>query len=252
MQQTQTATPPLHLPENRCPDCLYLKLEGKTVGKQGLFAPIQNRIDFDLDINFNEQWEQMPGGRIKFGLTGGELRLKLENGSIPYELRELKSKFELAIPKERQQQASQDSKEAAEASLEANPLKIAKTAIKGLLERKFTAGTTDKFQFISAQVTTKGEPENPAWVFQNQTGESVLKGSLTAAKLGTMEVGGKPCRVEATFEVSLREVKLTDAEGLWSPDISDERKAAIERGLAKLLLKHKFKPYLSRQVLQYD
>jgi hypothetical protein len=118
MQQTQTATPPLpHSLENRCPDCLYLKLEGKTVGKQGLFAPIQNRIDFDLDINFNEQWEQMPGGRIKFGLTGGELRLKLENGSIPYELRELKSKFELAIPKERQQQVSQDSKEAAEASL---------------------------------------------------------------------------------------------------------------------------------------
>ena len=245
--------------ENRCPDCFYLEVEGKIVSKQGLFASIQkpkakiqNQIDLHLTINFNEQWQQMPAGRIKFGLRGGELRLKLENGSIPYDLRELNSKFELTIAKERQQQASQDSKQGTEATVEANPVKIAKTAIKGLLERKFTSGTTDKFQFTSAQVTTKGEPENPAWVFENQTGESVLKGSLTAAKLGTMEVTGRPCRVETTFEVSLGEVKLTDAEGLWSPDISDEKKAAIERGLAKLLLKHKFKPYLSRQVLHYD
>ena len=201
MQQTQILQ--INEPENRCPDCFYLELAGKPLGKQGLFGSISNQIDLHLTINFNEQWEPMPGGRSKFGLSGGELRLKLDNCSIPFNLRVLKSQFDLAISKERQQQASQDSKETAEASIETNPVKIAKTAIKGLLERKFSGGTTDKFQFTSAQVTTKGEPENPAWVFENQTGESVLIGLLTDTKLGTIEVAEKPCGVEARFDTNL-------------------------------------------------
>lgn len=253
--------------ENRCPDCLYLELEGKAVGNQGLLSSLPqslslkkgksnlpNQIDLHLTINFNEQWQDMRVGRIKFGLSGGELRLNLKNGEIPYNLRKLNSELQLEITKERQQQASQESKQGTEGSLEANinPLRLVKVVMKGILERKASAGRTDKFQFTAAQVTTKGLPDKPVWVFEDKTGESVLLGSLIQAQLGTMEVTDKPCQVEARFEVSLRDVKLTDAEGLWPPGVSDEKKAALDRGLVKLLLRHKFKPYLSRQVLHYD
>jgi hypothetical protein len=43
------------------------------------------QIDLHLTINFDEQWESLKEGRIRFGLKGGELRLKLKNSEIPYD-----------------------------------------------------------------------------------------------------------------------------------------------------------------------
>jgi uncharacterized protein YjbI with pentapeptide repeats len=40
------------------------------------------RFDLYLTLNFNQQWHSLLDGRIKLGLKGGELRLKLENSQL--------------------------------------------------------------------------------------------------------------------------------------------------------------------------
>jgi hypothetical protein len=204
------------------------------------------QLNLYLTIQFNEQWESLPGGRIKFGLRGGELRLKLENGEIPLKNRELAGALELVVQKERQQQEGSETQSSLEATCTDN-----KPGVKANINEKKTAARTDKFQFDSYQVTPKGSDENPAWVFEVKTGEPVLKCLLKNAKLGVLHVIDKPCRLEATFEVTLKDVRLTEGEGLWLSEISPTRRKILDMGLANLFLKRKLQPYLSRLELRY-
>jgi len=212
------------------------------------------QINLYLTLQFNEQREILPGGRLKFGLKGGELRIKLVNGKIPLTSGELGSSFKLAVHQDRQQQEGKSNQSGIETSLGES-----KPGIHTNPSTKKTAGKTDQIQFVACQVqfvacqvTTKGSPENPTWVFKVEAGEPVLKGLLKNVKLGTLNVTAKPCRVEATFEVSPRDVYITEAEGLWPKNISRKRSAVIERAIIRRFLERKLKPYLSRQQLQYD
>ncbi|MEW6491805.1 MAG: hypothetical protein AB1589_04540 [Cyanobacteriota bacterium] len=207
------------------------------------------QVNLHLTIRFNEEWTEplgRLGGRIKFGLKGGELRLKLQNGKIAS--REFDSSLPPSVPIDRTLDEHQKTTGMMEFVV---PLAAIKQLLKGSTSREQTGGTIDKFLFDSFQITTKDSPEKPAWVFKVKTGEPVLIGSLTDAKLGTIEVAAKPCYVEATFEVSKRDVQLTDSEGLWLKDLIPEKREALDIALVKLLLKHKIKPYLSRVELQY-
>lgn len=40
------------------------------------------QLDLYISLSFNEQWEPLNGGGVKFGLTGGQLRLRLENSKL--------------------------------------------------------------------------------------------------------------------------------------------------------------------------
>jgi hypothetical protein len=234
--------------ENRCPDCLYIKLTGTPK------PSISNRIELHLTINFNEQWQNIIGGRVKLGLKGGELRLNLRNCTMPYESRELTGSLANAIEKTRQEQAANKTHlgiEAKLSNLAVVPTLTAKTGIKASASTETSQEITDEFEFTTCQITTKGSEENPAWAFAVGTGEPVLKGLLKNAMLGTLNVEVKPCLVKATFEVSRRDVYVTDAEGLWSPDISRNKRAVLERAIALLLLQSKFQPYLSQVELSY-
>ena len=89
-------------PENKYPNCLYMELAGTFVQPNNpahlafWTTSIQKQpIDLYLTIHFNEQWVSLDQGRVKFGLKGGELRLKLSNGEIPHESRALVGFFEL-------------------------------------------------------------------------------------------------------------------------------------------------------------
>jgi hypothetical protein len=235
--------------ENRCPDWLYLKLN--PVPKSSVI----NQLDLYLTINFNEQWQNIIGGRVKLGLKGGELRLKLHNCTMPYETRGLTGSLAFSIEKTRQEQAGRKTQSGVKAELSNVAVVPAGAAI---AEVKASAGTeqtqeiTDEFQFTTCQITTKGSEENPAWAFAVKTGEPVLKGLLNQTSLGILKIKAKPCRVEATFEVSKRDVYLTDAEGLWSPNISRNKRAVLERMIALHLLESQFKPHISRVELHYD
>lgn len=231
--------------QNKCPDCVYVKLTGRFK-----LSPA-TQIELYLTINFNEQWENIIGGRVKFGLKGGELRLKLKNGTIPYESRELTGSLELSLQKKRVEQEgnkAQTEIEAVFSDVVATPAAGVKTKMK----TEQTQGKTDEIHFFVCQVTTKGDEEKPAWAFAVETGQLVLKGLLKQALLGTVNVKAKPCWIEATLEVSKRDIYITDAEGLWPPDISRNKRAVLERLIAWRLLESRFQPYLSRVELRYE
>ena len=181
-----------------------MKLEGILIKSE--------QIDLPITIEFNEQWESVEGGRVKFGLKGGTLRLNLKNGQISEKLRNL-------------------------------------TGLKKLKERQATKNF--KLSSI-CQITTDGSDFNPAWVFEVKIGSQVLQGWLPKEKLGTLTVNNQPCCVEATFEVELKYVHITgiEGEGLWSEkdSINKQRIAQVRarKNLCGLL-----QPYVSRAELRY-
>ncbi|NEP60923.1 MAG: hypothetical protein F6K31_28725, partial [Symploca sp. SIO2G7] len=162
--------------KDKCPDCLLMNLKGFYKEQQGKlsflgFQSADNKaIELHLDINFNEQWEALPVGRIKFGIRSGELRLRLENGNIPLANRELNDPFEVTLKKDRQHQEGSEDQNSIEASVAKG-----EPGLKAISSYKTTEGKTDKFQFTACQITTKGAEETPAWVFEVATEEPVLK-----------------------------------------------------------------------------
>ena len=244
-------------PENKCPDCLYLKLEGIPVQSDSLeygdvwqASTQRQQIDLHLTIKFNEQWEALKGSRIKFGLKGGELRLKLENSEIPYEARNLAGVFELVEQHQPEPQAVAFEKKNLE---NRRPFNFAVNGNQPKVENKeLKSPVIQQDSPTICQITTNVSEENPAWVFEAEMSEQVLKGSLYQAKLATLNITALPCRIQATFEISKLDLCLTDSEGLWSSDISRNKKAVLERLIVQRLLEPKFKPYLSKAELHYD
>lgn len=240
-------------PENKCPDCLYLKLEGIPVQSDSheYFDVWQastqtQQIDLHLTIQFNEQWEALKGGRIKFGLKGGELRLKLENSEIPDHARNLAGAIELV---------EQNHQSASQLDFEKKPLDSRRPfnfTVNGNQPKELKSPVIQQTPLSFCHVTPIVAEENPAWIFEADISEQVLKGSLHQAKLATLNITALPCHVEATFEISKLDLFLTDAEGLWPPDISRNKKAVLERLIIQRLLEPKFKPYLSKAELHYD
>ena len=255
-------------PENNCPDCLYMKLEGILVSPDSQDGfdfwqiPTQTQqIDLHLTINFNEQWESLRKGRIKFGLKGGQLRLKLENTEAPYESRKLNGSFELSTSIARQEPKGSKEHKGREVHTHAVDPSLngsnSKNQTKVGTEQKSGRTEPSQVNFCHittnlCHITTKVSEENPTWIFEEEVGGYILKGSLKTAKLATLHVLALPCRVEATFEVSKRDVCLTDAEGLWPPDLSRNKRAVLDRLIVQRLLESKFKPYLSRAELRYE
>jgi hypothetical protein len=240
--------------ENNCLGYLFMKLEGVPVQAEhsGSFNPEQKaagseQIALYLTLQFNEQRELLSQGYIKFGLRGGAIRIKLKNGTIPLESSQLGSSFQLYVPNGKKQQENSQNQGEPKVTFDKS-----RPDIPANLDTKKTAGITEKFQSIVCQVTTQGSEENPSWVLEVERGERVLKGFLKNVLLGTMNVREKPCYLEATFHVSVRDVCITEVEGLWSSNTSKKRSAVIERALVRCFLKRKFQPYLSRVELRYD
>ena len=177
---------------------------------QGILVAYE-QIDLPITIEFNEQWESLLGGRVKFGLKGGTLKLKLENGQIPDKLLNL-------------------------------------TGLKELKERE--AIENFNFPSM-CQITTNGSELNPAWLFKSNIAWQVLKGALQKEKLGTLTVNNQPCCVEATFEVELKYVHITGVEGLWPENTSRNQQIVWEASARKKLWNSKLQPYLSRAELRY-
>lgn len=195
------------MPENRYPDSLYLELVATTAPPQ---ETARRAIDLYLSLTFNEQWESIGAGRIRFGFKGGELKINLENGVLPTESRDSGDSVELSLSQ--------------------------------TLPQSSTA----------CQVFSEGTAHAPVWLWQGTSSTSVLQGSLQQTKLGTVQVTGEPCQIDAVFTVSAAQVYLTGAEGLWPHHISPNQLAILERKLVLFLLRSRLQPYLSRVVWYYD
>ncbi|NET61215.1 MAG: hypothetical protein F6K47_35335 [Symploca sp. SIO2E6] len=246
--------------ENNLPNCLHMKLEGIPIqsASQDLEfwqTPTQmQQINLQLTIQFSEQWECLGEGRIKFGLKGGELRLKLENSEIPYESRTLAGYTGLSLLQN--QQLSPSSKQSKGIGIRERAKNIFFKRVKldeeSSVVAESTSSSTNHCPISLCHITSKISEDHPVWVFEEERDELVLTGSLTKVNLATLNILALPCRVEATFEVSHRNVCLTDAEGLWSPDISRNKKAVLDKLIVQRLLEPKIKSYLSRTELRYE
>ncbi|WP_044034213.1 hypothetical protein [Microcystis aeruginosa] len=242
--------------DNKCPECLHLEILGELVASEskGVFSRFKKSepeaFSLSVRINFNQQWLDFSFGRVKFGLRGGELRLKLENGQMPSELRNeaLKKILARELEIERQLGGEQESKSQLEGSVTPD---LSKASLKGVGEQRRKESQGDKFQLKIAQISHKGANNQPVWVFENRTGEPVLIGEL-ADSLGKMLIAGVPWSVEATFTHEMRQVVITGLENLFKDDISGHKLNVFELAVAKSFLKHKTQPYLSRQVLSYE
>ena len=240
--------------ENKCPECLLLEIWGETISSnrilrlRKLFKSEPNAIALFVRIIFNEQWVKFSFGKVKFGLRGGELRLKLENSRMPSVLRNkgLKKFLERELSVERQAGREQERKSQVEGSLAPD---LSKASVKGVGEDRQKDSRSDKFQLKIAQISHKGADDQPVWVFENKLGEPVLIGEL-ADSLGKMLIEGIPWSVEATFRPEVSQVTITGLENSFSEDIN--KQSIFRAKLAQLILNHKMKPYLSRQVLRYE
>ncbi len=222
-----------------------MKLEAIPSQSEKQSQSTTTQLNLHLTIQFNEQQEQLLEGRIKFGLKGGKLSVKLKNGKISLSSNHLSGSYKLAIQQERQQEKSENQ------SLDTS-LSEGKLEEKTNPTPKNTIGRTDNIQFTTCQVTIKGSEEIPVWVIGVESTESVLKGLLKNALLATINVKAKPCYVEAIFHVLPQDVCLSEAEGIWPQNISKKRRLIIERAIVRHFFKRKLMPYLSRQQLRYD
>lgn len=189
------------------------------------------QLDIHLSLNFNEHWEPLLGGRVKFGLQGGTLKLNLENCEIPVALRQLVGDFELS------------------------PIDSNSSTEVLSTESQREVGDNDKAENIQetdctfCHVSTIGDDTKPAWIFSLKRGKPVLKGLLKSVKLG--EFPAQPLRIAAAFEVAKEDIYLTDAEGLWPHDITPNQHSVLERILT-VYLANKLQPALSWALLSYN
>jgi len=183
----------------------------------------QTILDIYLSLNFNEQWEPLLGGRVKYGLQSGTLKLNLENCEISLTSSQLKGSFHLSDP-----------------SLE-DKLKFL-----NLSEKNTSISLT------ACEVYPQISEGNFSWLFEVKTGESVLRGFLKNTQLGTLKVWDNSWRISSTFELAAPDIHLTDAEGLWRHDIIPNQHAILERLIVSYLLETKLKPSLSYSQLSRD
>jgi uncharacterized protein YjbI with pentapeptide repeats len=183
------------------------------------------QLDIHLSLNFNEHWEPLLGGRVKFGLQGGTLKLNLENCEIPVASRQLVGDFMLS-------------------SIESS------TEVLLSESQRANSEKIDETDCTLCHVSTVGDDTKPAWIFSLKRGKPVLKGLLKSAKLG--QFAAKQLRISAVFEVAKEDIYLTDAEGLWPHDITPNQHSVLERILTVYLQANKLQPALSWALLSYN
>lgn len=216
-------------PENKCLGSLFMKLEGILVPSLANTSKQSEneQLKLHLTLQFKEQRELLVGGYIKFGLKGGRLRVKLKNAEIPLTSNQLGRSYELVVPKKKQP---------ADATPQTNQ----------------ATTQTESLQSISCKVAVTGTPTHPVWVFAVDKGGSVLKGVLKNTTLATIDITSKPFYIEAIFEVTPRDIHLSEAEGLWPKNLSKKKSVVIERAIVRRFMEQNLMPYLSRQIMRYD
>lgn len=227
--------------ENRCPDCLFMDLNFGESDNLGFQATTEQDFpgekELYLTLNFNEEWLELRGGRVKFGIRAGELRLILNNGKVPYSHRNLNDPLRLSTEREVETQQGRES-----GSNVGGSLSQEKAELTAKQDQKRTKTRKEKFQKVNFHVSTKGTEEEPKWVFEADRDDPILRGTLADTQLATVKIMGNPHEVIATFEVSDRDVYLRDAEGIWPQNISRKKLAVIERLIIMRQLASKLKP----------
>ncbi|MBV6626997.1 MAG: hypothetical protein KI793_29350 [Rivularia sp. (in: Bacteria)] len=224
-----------------------MKIKGEPK-EYGIFRRKTNQLELYLTLNFNEQWQEILGGQVKFGIKGGELRLSLENGKSPYELRHLMN-GSLVVSTDKEIEIKQSSENTNSVG---SSLSIDKASLTTKQEDKDKINRTEKFKKTTYCIETKGSEEKPIWVFQANADELTIKGNLIDEELATIVITENTYGVKATFEAKKKDIRLTEFEGALPSFLHPNKHKAIENMIVNYLLKNKLKPYLSRAELRHE
>lgn len=241
-----TTTSPIS--ENRFPDCVRMELEVVPVLPENpleLKAPVAKQVELVLDIRFGEHLEPLDNGSVTFGLKRGELRIKLDNGSVPLRNIKLSNLFSIAIEKQLQQEDSTERQESGNITLNPGATISSKQSNKN--------AATLKLQ--DYQVNTRGTAEEPIWIFETKVDNQLLQGLLQAVNLATVNLTARCLYLEATFTASIpKDIQIVDANWLWTKKITKKKTAVIEKAMVRHLLEKVInqKAYLSRVEVCYE
>jgi hypothetical protein len=243
-------------PTNRFPSCIGMRIhfeEVKPIEKHSRSLPnlFQHKaqtlpeIRISLSIQFSDQQELdipssnlprvlerlgMPGGKIKFGIRRGTLKLNLANCSLPLDKVGLCDTFQQTIGVEIQEEIAKEIQIGVSASGTVGEKPSATGS--GTAGWKTGDKTTQKHQFVQWQVHKTGGEQNPRWQFEQVAQKGVLKGTMKRESLGTISGQATPYQLIATFGVEASDVKLTWGNIVYTKDITRSKLAIIERLIA--------------------
>lgn len=242
-------------PENRYPNCLFMKLHvavahtsetSKIVVLNSCIPKSKEneQIDLKLTVRFGEEEIKVLGGSIRFVLRRGKLKLRLGNCKIPLETtEELLTPFTTAIEKEVQQGKNRELQGGAS------------IAVTGGFSTTTKDTTTEsiKTKYYVGQIRGGGTEEEPTWEFIGRTDTQILEGFLKEKKLGELIISETPCFVEAIFHITRQtDIFLTEASGVWTKNIGRNKTAILERKLFLQYIQPKLQPYISRAEVRYE
>jgi hypothetical protein len=211
--------------QNKCPNCLIIELESQNLGnlKAALY----------LTINFYEQEELIVGGRVRFGLKRGELRLSLTNAKMKMKDRMLGAPLEMSVSKELTRESGQEFQQGGSLSMSEKGI-LPGVSLSSKTNEKFLEKETS----VTYKVFTKGKAESPSWDFMEIASNTPLKGNCRDVLLGTLSIEQEGVwRARLVFDFSEGDVYINGSGGFWNDTIDRSRLAIIERLIVKHLLK---------------
>ena len=224
--------------ENRYPGCVAMKLHLKPYGDEALpsmlarfrRAPAATCADMfriSLTITFGGQQEidiprgqrlGLPGGRATFGIRRGQLKLALQNCTMPLEKVELADDFQVSETVERQ--TSRSAKVQGTLALD-----------KRSIGTESTEGRTEKRLEKVFQVKKTGSESFPAWTFEADEAHNLLEGTLREQLLGLLSVALPSYEINAVFTVRGEDIQITWGQIGGTENIHRNKLAIIERGI---------------------
>ncbi len=243
-------------PINRFPSCIGMRMHFKEVKPserqpRSLPNPFQQKaqilpeIQVCLTMQFSDQQELdippgdlprvlarlgMPGGKIKFGIRRGKLKLNLTNCSLPLDKVDLCDKFQQTIGVEIQEEIAKE-------------IQVGVSAAGTLGEKPSCTGTgtagwktgdktTQKRQFVDWQVHKTGGEQDPEWQFAQKARKGSLTGTIQRESLGIISGQAAPYQLLATFDIDATDVELTWGDVVYTKNITQNKLAMIERIIA--------------------
>lgn len=228
MQQDTAVVQPAR-PDDWTP-WIYLGLDWQQEGRQPPAVA--------LSITFGRHHVNIPGGRIWFGLRGGELALRPSGGQFsnghfwPQNPLEVKVEVKRTLRTEQSRKLSQSA--SAKADLE--PLTAGFNYGSGS-EISSAQIIEDAAQFVHWRISSHGSPIHAIWSFEAAPGEPCLDGRLVAQAIARFASAAEIGTVNAQFSVFKKDIRPLAAEGLWPEDISNSKRAVLGAWIRKLIAK---------------
>lgn len=231
--------------ENRCPDCLFMKL-GKTK---------ERRSDFTLTItgHFDYQKIEFFGGTLIAAIKSGDIRISLNNCSFGSFLVYNELAWEVS------KTITLSGSDTTKSSILKNS-KVGVSGLKPMIEQSSQAQVMNDVS-ASGQVSTSFITKSvnaiqglrPGWRFRNETQEAYITGSFVSVPFATIKIpavqrSSSPTEVVAVFEVLQRDIYVEIVDGVALPKYTQDmnKSKVLNLLLWKWIIKPRFYPFVSK------